>query len=71
MKKTFNKILIIRVGAIGDVVHTTNLIHSIKKAYPDVQIHYATSSLIKPLIENDKDIQKVWVMKLNKKIMIW
>lgn len=62
MKKTFNKILIIRVGAIGDVVHTTNLIHSIKKAYPDVQIHYATSSLIKPLIENDKDIQKVWVM---------
>lgn len=62
MKKTFNKILIIRVGAIGDVVHTTNLVHSIKKACPDVQIHYATSGLIKPLIENDKDIQKVWVM---------
>ena len=62
MKKTFNKILIIRVGAIGDVVHTTNLVHSIKKAYPDVQINYATSSLIKPLIENDKDIQKVWTM---------
>ena len=29
MKKTFNKILIIRVGAIGDVVHTTNLVHLI------------------------------------------
>ena len=62
MKKIFNKILIIRVGAIGDVVHTTNLVHSIKSAYPNVQIDYATSSLIKPLIENDKDIQKIWVM---------
>ena len=55
------KICIIRTGAIGDVVHTTNLIHSIKKAYPNVEIHYATSNLIKPLIENDKDIQNVHV----------
>ena len=62
MKKTFNKILIIRVGAIGDVVHTTNLVHSIKKSYPDVKIHYATSELIKPLIENDKDIQHVFTI---------
>ena len=56
------KICIIRTGAIGDVVHTTNLVHSIKKIYKDVEIHYATSDLIKPLIENDKDIKKIVVI---------
>lgn len=55
----YNKILIIRTGAIGDVVHTTCLYRAIKKAYPDIKIHYLTSELIKPLIIEDPDIEKV------------
>ncbi len=55
----YNKILIIRTGAIGDVVHTTGLFQAIKKAYPYVQIHYLTSPLIMPLIKEDKSIEKV------------
>lgn len=54
-----NKILIIRYGAIGDVVHTSALFHAIKKQYPDTIIHYLTSELIKPLIIEDKAIEKV------------
>ena len=54
-----NKILIIRAGAIGDVVHTTNLFRSIKQAYPEISIHYLTSELIKPLLIEDPDIEKV------------
>ncbi len=57
--KKYNKILIIRTGAIGDVVHTSALFHSIKKHYKDVKIHYLTSELIRPLIENDPDLEKV------------
>lgn len=53
------KILIIRAGAIGDVVHTTNLFRSIKQAYPEVEVHYLTSELIKPLLIEDPDIEKV------------
>lgn len=56
------KILIIRLGAIGDVVHTTNLVHSIKKAYPGVEIHYLTSELIKPIIKNDSAISKIYTV---------
>ena len=37
------KVLIIRNGAIGDVVHTTGLLRAIKSAYPFIQIDYATS----------------------------
>lgn len=53
------KILIIRLGAIGDVVHTTNLYRAIKQKYPEVQVHYLTSSLIKPLLSDDIDIEKI------------
>ncbi len=57
--KNINKILIIRLGAIGDVVHTTNLFRSIKKQNPNIEIHYLTRELIKPLLVADKDLDKV------------
>ena len=39
----FKKVLIIRTGAIGDVIHTTNTFRAIKEAHPEVEIHYLTS----------------------------
>ena len=54
------KILIIRAGAIGDVVHTTNLFRSIKRTYKDIKVHYLTSELIKPLLIEDPDVEKVF-----------
>lgn len=59
MANDYKKILIIRTGAIGDVVHTTNLVHSIKKAYHDVRIDYMAKELVTFIPENDKDITKV------------
>lgn len=53
------KILIIRTGAIGDVVHTSALFRAIKKLKPEIKIHYLTSEHIKPLLEQDPDIDKV------------
>lgn len=60
------KILIIRLGAIGDVVHTTNTFRAIKKLCPNAQIHYLTSALIKPLLAYDPDIEKVWTADIKK-----
>ncbi len=64
-----NKVLIIRTGAIGDVVHTTALFRAIKKAYTDVEIHYLTSELIKPLLIEDIDLTKV--LTINPKFKIF
>ena len=57
-----NKVLIVRLGAIGDVVHTTNLYRAIKKLNPNIKIHYLTSELIKPLLINDPDVEKVYTI---------
>lgn len=57
------KILIIRNGAIGDVVHTTGLVRAIKKAYPNITVDYATSYITAPLLKDDKDVNEVFVFE--------
>lgn len=56
------KILIIRTGAIGDVVHTTNTYRAVKKAYPSAQIHYLTTKVQSSLLENDFDLSSVIII---------
>src|SRR4030042_5522461 len=38
------RILIIKLGAAGDVIRTTPLIHRIDKEFPDAELHWLTHS---------------------------
>ncbi|MBQ9244820.1 glycosyltransferase family 9 protein [bacterium] len=53
------KILIIKLGAIGDVVHTTIIPEAIKLKHPTWEIHYMTSSVIAPILVDNKYIDKI------------
>lgn len=53
------KILIIRLGAIGDVVHTTIIPSAIKQKHPDWEVHYLTQTEIAPLLDEHPYIDKV------------
>jgi len=53
------KILIIRLGALGDVVMTTIIAKAVKQKHPDYIIHYLTQSEIAPVIANCPDIDKI------------
>ena len=53
------KILIIKLVAIGDVVHTMIIPKAIKLKHPDWEIHYMTASFIAPMIENSEYIDKI------------
>lgn len=57
--KGLKKVLIIKLGAIGDVVHTMIIPAAIKQKHPDYEIHYMTSNFILPMIENSIYIDKV------------
>ena len=41
-EQTREKILIVKLGAIGDVIRTTPLLRRLKEAYPKAQIHWLT-----------------------------
>lgn len=62
-KNKCKKILILRFGAIGDVVHTTALFRSLKNYDSKLEIHYATFKTPYALIENDPDLEKVWILE--------
>ena len=62
-KKQMKKILIIREGAIGDVVHTTNMFRAIKDKYPDTKIDYVTGKAASALIEHDSRLNRVFVLE--------
>lgn len=59
MSTQYKKILIIRQGAIGDVVHTTNIFRAIKEEYPEVQIDYLTGKVPSELIGHDSRLHRV------------
>lgn len=61
------KILIIRLGAIGDVVHSTVIAQAIKKSYPQYEIDYLTADYICPLLKSNKYLSKIIPFDLNKK----
>lgn len=61
----YKKVLILREGAIGDIIHTLNVPRAIKEAYPDVEIHYYTC-LDPNMLKADKNIDKIWYMPYDK-----
>lgn len=64
------KILIIRLGALGDVVMTTIIATAIKQSHPDYEVHYLTQVEIAPVLENHPHIDKVitWNTKNRKSL---
>jgi ADP-heptose:LPS heptosyltransferase len=55
------KILVIRLKGIGDVILSTPFLRALKKAYPAAEIHYLTRSLCAPILQNDPSVHKLWI----------
>lgn len=55
-----NKVLIIKLGAPGDVLRTTPLLRAIKYEMPDVHITWLTDSASLPLLEANPFIDRIW-----------
>jgi len=61
-KKIDKKILIIKLGAIGDVIRTTPILQRLQEEYPHSQIHWLTHS---PEILPDSFIDKIYKYNFN------
>ncbi|MBF0479703.1 MAG: glycosyltransferase family 9 protein [Candidatus Omnitrophica bacterium] len=56
-----NKILLINIFGIGDVLFTTPLIANLKKADPQVQIGYLCNHRAEPILRSDPYVNKVFI----------
>ena len=59
MSEESKKILILRFGALGDIVHTTIIAQAIKNKYPNCEIHYCCEARYVEVLQNNPDIDKV------------
>ena len=59
MIKQPNKILVIRSGAIGDVIMTTPLVKSIRKRFPKANISYLVGKWSKKAVESNPNIDNI------------
>ncbi len=53
------KILIIKLGALGDVIRTIPVVRAIKNKYPDSEVHWVTKSSSKEILENLSFLHKI------------
>lgn len=62
------KILIIKLDAVGDVLRTTSLLHSIKEKYPDSYITWLTKSNASQIFFNNLFVDEVLIFEDTKLI---
>jgi len=60
-----DKILIVRLTALGDCIHTLPLACALKKAYPDIFIGWAVSEKCKDVVVNNPVVDKVHIVPRN------
>lgn len=60
------QLLVIRTGALGDLIHTSPSVQQIKKRFPNIKIHWLTTALYKPMVEQFEGVDKVWVIEKQK-----
>lgn len=59
LKKNIQKVLFIRFGAIGDIVHTTAAYQTMRQSIKNSIIDYLTSSTIQELIKDDQMLNRI------------
>ena len=61
------KILIIRLSAIGDTIHTLPMVYALKKQFPNCEIGWVVEAKAKLFIENNPAIDKCFVIDKKQK----
>lgn len=63
------KILVIKLGAFGDVIRTTSILPGLKSKYSGCEIHWVTKGSASELLKNNNLINKIFLIDDIKKIL--
>lgn len=59
--RSYQSILIIRMSSLGDIILTSPLIRSLRKAYPDARLDYVVKNEFYPLICHNPHLDNIFV----------
>jgi lipopolysaccharide heptosyltransferase II len=70
-KKEFGRILIIKLSALGDVIHTIPVLHKLRRRYPAARIDWLTSPAIAELLRPHPAISNIIEIARNDWLRPW
>lgn len=56
------KIIIIKPSSLGDIIHSLPFLHTIKKCFPDAEIHWVVARGLHVVLENHPLIDRLWII---------
>jgi heptosyltransferase-1 len=56
-------ILVVKMSALGDVVHALPVIPTLKRAYPNAQIHWVVEEMAEPIVRSHSGVDRVLVSR--------
>ncbi len=59
MKYNIKKIALVRLSALGDIVHSAIVLQFIKQHYPDAQVEWITEKVFAPILEDAYDLDVI------------
>lgn len=62
-KEKIRKVLVLRLGAIGDVIRTTPMLRELKRMLPDARIDYLVNYNIKEVLEGNPNVDRIIGLK--------
>lgn len=62
MARKIKKILIIRLSAIGDTIHTLPMVNALKRNLPECEIHWIVEDKAQFFVQNAQNVDKVYVL---------
>ena len=62
MADPFERILIIRLSALGDVIHVLPALEALRRVFPAASFSWVTEELSAPLLKGHPYLEKVWVL---------
>ncbi len=66
LEKQMNRIAIVRLSALGDIVNSAVVLQFIKQKFPDIKIEWITEEVFAPLLENHPLVDKVHTLNLKR-----
>ncbi|MBX6425207.1 MAG: lipopolysaccharide heptosyltransferase II [Variibacter sp.] len=59
LRRDFRRILLIKLSALGDVIHTIPVLNQLRRRYPDAEIHWLTKPAMAELIGHHPALDRV------------
>ncbi|MBI5201701.1 MAG: glycosyltransferase family 9 protein [Elusimicrobia bacterium] len=56
-------VLVVKLGALGDVLRTTSVVRRLKAVHPDVRVTWVTARAAMPLLEGNPDLERVLALE--------